>query len=360
MEKHLIKCPNCEREFEEGFEFCPYCGQKAKDELTLKVLFYNTIANYFSFDARFFKSFIPLMIKPGYLAKKFLEGKRLLFLHPAQMYLFISVIFFFLYSFNVREAVQEINQNTQKENQKKEHLTDSLKLKEPVLDSVQMEKLMVPLKESPIITQMNAEDMKRLDSVIKANNNKKNINTGLNFNFNMKKVDSLLAIGAPNEEIYKAMGMSNDAGFFTKKIYVQFLKFYRDGGWGSILQSFYDSVPVSMFFLLPIFAFILKIFYFRKGRFSHHLVFSFYFFSFLFTVFSILTLANLIWESFSGGVITLIILSTYFYLFIAVKKFYDQGWFLSFFKSGVISFAFLVFVIPLAAVIMGVMAFLFY
>ena len=59
MEKHLINCPNCEKEFEEGFEFCPYCGQKAKDELTLKLLFYNTISNYFSFDARFLKSFFP-------------------------------------------------------------------------------------------------------------------------------------------------------------------------------------------------------------------------------------------------------------------------------------------------------------
>jgi len=359
MKEHLTKCPNCEKEFEEGFQFCPHCGQKAKDELTLKVLFYNTIANYFSFDARFFKSFIPLMAKPGYLAKKFLEGKRLLFLHPAQMYLFISVIFFFLYSFNVRETVQEINKNLQKPNFNNEHINDSLKSKKPALDSMQIEKLMAPIKETPMITGMSDEDMKRLDSIVKANNNR-SVNTNLDFGFDDNKLDSLLAINASDKEIYKAMGMSDDAGYFTRKFYAQALKLYKDRGFGSILQTFYDSIPLAMFFLLPIFALILKIFYFRKGRFSHHLVFSFYFFSFLFTVFSILVLTNLLWDEFPGWVTTLIILSTYFYLYLALKRFYSQGWFLSFFKTGVVSFTFLVFVIPVTVVFMGVMAFLFY
>ncbi|MGM5471192.1 DUF3667 domain-containing protein [Flavobacteriaceae bacterium LMO-SS05] len=359
MEKQTITCPNCEKEFEAGFEFCPHCGQKAKDELTLKVLFYNTIANYFSFDARFIKSFIPLMVKPGYLAKKFLEGKRLLFLHPAQMYLFISVIFFFLYSFNVRETVQEVDQNFKNISINKE-TQDSIESKKPVIDSVQLDKLMAPIKEHKRVTGMNDQEIKELDSIIKSENNNQRANNFLNFDFNEKKIDSLIAIDAPNTDIYKAMGMSDDAGFFTRKIYTQMLKFYKDRGLGSILQTFYDSVPLAMFFLLPIFAFILKIFYFRKGRFSHHLVFSFYFFSFLFTVFSILVFANLFWKDFPDWITTLVVLSTYFYLFLAIKRFYGQGWLLSFFKSSFVTFTFLTFVIPLAAIIMGLMAFLFY
>lgn len=359
MEKHTIKCPNCEKKFEQDFDFCPHCGQKSKEELTLGVLFYNTISNYFSFDARFFKSFIPLMFKPGYLAKKFLEGKRLLFLHPAQMYLFISVLFFFLYSFNVRETVQEVDQKFKKTNAV-EHLNDSIESKKQVLDSVQLEKIMAPLKESNIVTGMNEREMKKLDSIIKAENNNVKGSNFLNFDFNEKKIDSLIALDAPEKDIYKAMGMRDDAGFFTRKLYTQMLKFYKDRGLGAILQTFYDSIPLAMFFLLPIFAFILKIFYFRRGRFSHHLVFSFYFFSFLFTVFSILVLANLLWEDFPGWIITVIMLSTFFYLFLAIKRFYGQGWFLSFFKSNLVSFTFLAFVIPLAVIIMGLMAFLFY
>jgi hypothetical protein len=358
MEKQTVVCPNCEKEFEEGFEFCPHCGQKANEELTIGVLFYNTIANYFSFDARFLKSFIPLMFKPGYLAKKFLEGKRLLFLHPAQMYLFISVIFFFLYSFNVRETVLEVDQKFKKDNIENQ-VKDSIKGNKPILDSVQLEKIMKPVKESNIITGMKPNEIKQLDSIIKAEN-KKGSSNNMNFDFDEKAVDSLIAIKASDKEIYKAMGMDDDAGFFKRKVYGQMLKFYRERGLGSILQTFYDSIPLAMFFLLPIFAFILKIFYFRKGRFSHHLVFSFYFFSYLFTVFSILVLCNLIWDEFPDWVTTLVMLSTFFYLFLAVKRFYGQGWFLSFFKSGFVTFTFLTFVIPLAVIIMGLMAFFFY
>ena len=46
------------------------------------------------------------------------------------------------------------------------------------------------------------------------------------------------------------MGMDDDAGFFNRKIYTQMLKFYKERGLGSILQTFYDSIPLAMFFLL--------------------------------------------------------------------------------------------------------------
>jgi len=114
MARKVTTCKNCERRFFADFNYCPYCGQNDKEELTLGVLFSNTISNYFSVDARFFKSFWPLMAKPGYLAKRFLEGKRLLYLHPAQMYLFISVVFFFLFSFVARKQEQQIDQALKK------------------------------------------------------------------------------------------------------------------------------------------------------------------------------------------------------------------------------------------------------
>tara|TARA_R110002033_G_scaffold104428_4_gene151930 strand:- start:6510 stop:6743 length:234 start_codon:yes stop_codon:yes gene_type:complete len=76
-------------------------------------------------------------------------------------------------------------------------------------------------------------------------------------------------------------------------------------------------------------------------------------------VFSILILANFIFKL-SAGTIVLIMLSTFFYLLFAVKRFYGQGYFLSFIKSSVISFLFLSFVTPLAALIIGLTAFLFY
>ena len=74
LEENQIICQNCEKQHHKDDNFCPHCGQSTVDDLTIGVLFYNTISNYFSFDARFLKSFLPLMFKPGYLAARFIEG----------------------------------------------------------------------------------------------------------------------------------------------------------------------------------------------------------------------------------------------------------------------------------------------
>jgi len=148
----IIDCKNCEKTFDKDFEFCPYCGQKAKDDLTIGLLFYNTISNYFSFDARFFKSFIPLMIRPGYLAKRFVEGKRLLFLHPAQFYLFISIVFFFLFSFIARKQQLEFDKSIKKEF---ENVKSSDTININALDSISLAKITDQIKNNKRLPSTN-------------------------------------------------------------------------------------------------------------------------------------------------------------------------------------------------------------
>ncbi|WP_299554877.1 DUF3667 domain-containing protein [Seonamhaeicola sp.] len=351
-------CKNCEHEFDQGFKFCPHCGQQAKDDLTVGVLFYNTISNYFSFDARFFKSFLPLMFRPGYLAKKFIEGKRLLYLHPAQLYLFISVVFFFLMTaLVVRENVQNIDKAF-KNARIKPFVPDSLKTEAvKVLDSVKIDSILMPLADKGI-KGLDTEQVKTIDSLIKTKADD-GPNTQLDFGYDTKRVDSLIAIDAPEKEIFKAMGMDDDAGYLTRKFYTQTLKFHKQRNGGQIIQAVYDTIPISLFILLPIFALILKLFFYKKGTYAHHLVFSFYFFAFLFTVFSLILVVNYFinipwWVDF------LVVVSTFFYLFIAIKRFYGNGWLLSFIKTNIISFLYLTFVIPIALGILFIVGFLFY
>ncbi len=355
MRRSLTDCQNCNQRFESHYPFCPYCGMKSKDELTLGILFNNTISNYFSVDARFFKSFIPLMFKPGYLAKQFVEGRRLLYLHPAQSYLFISVVFFFLFSFISRDQTKSVDDFIKKDMTFSEK--DKAELKEADNDSIVTMRLL-KIKEEQKQMGMNEEQMKTLDSVIHSKN--ANNNTIFGMGYNQRKVDSMIKDGVDDAVIYKFMGMKTSDGYVKKRFYHQAVKFLKNKSGGSVLQTFYDSVPIAMFFLLPIFAFILKVFYFKKGPFSYHLVFSFYFFSFLFLVFSILVLVSLIWNDIPGFILAIGTVSIFLYLFFGLKRFYEQSYFLSFIKSNVVTFLFLSMVIPFAAFIMGVMAFLFY
>lgn len=349
MSRSLTDCNNCLQRFKSHYPFCPYCGQKANDQLTLGVLFNNTLSNYFSVDARFFKSFIPLLLKPGYLAKQFVKGRRLLYLHPAQMYLFISIVFFFLFSFISRDQAEFIDTQIKKDIERSERYKDSvgssMNLKTNVLlgnpDSIEVKELVA-----------NTEN-----DILKP---KEKNNGFLDFNLTEMEIDSMIAAGASDQQIYKAMGMTSEDGFFKKRVYKQAIKFMRSKSGGSIFNAFTDSIPLAMFILLPIFALILKVFYYKKGRFAHHLVFSFYFFAFIFAMLTLIVIGNLIWNEFPGWLVTLMVLSIFLYLYVGLKRFYEQGWALSLIKTNVISFLFLLFVLPFAIIIMGVMAFLFY
>jgi len=357
MANEVQVCKNCETENTSEANFCVNCGQKLGDELNLKLLFYNTIGNYFSFDARFFRSIIPLMFKPGFIAAEFIKGKRLQYLHPGQMYLFVTVIFFFVFNYYVREGREIIEKNAKnalEEVDREVNRMDTLsQIDSAALDTIKIENY---TDAKQLVRDLQSIKYRTLDTLPKKRGHS---NKPIDFNFD-KSIDSLIAFGASDEVIYKKMGMSEDPGYLERRFFSQGLKLYKTMGFTQVYQYFVDSIPLAMFVLMPLFAFILKLFYFTQGNYSHHLVFSFYFFCFLFTVFTLILGVNLIFDGIPAWISWLAASSTFFYLWRAVVRFYNKHWFSSFIKSGIISWIYLFFVIPLAFVMMLFIAFLFY
>ena len=349
MENNIHYCNNCEHPLKKDYNYCPECGQKAKDELTLGVLFNNAVNNYFSVDARFFISFLPLLFRPGYLPQKFIEGKRLKYLHPAQFYLFISVVFFFILSFETRHQQQVFDKTM------KDSLSDVTKLDstdQKALDSLNMEKMKEALADKDLYA--DAFTQANMDSVLE----NASAEPKADFGWDIEKLDSLISIDAPLEEKIKVMGYKEGASQWKKRGYTQLLKIYERKG-GGLLKAFYDTIPVAMFFLLPIFALLLKLLFFRRGRFAHHLVFSFYYFSFLFTVFAILLLANLIYPI-PNWIDWLIIFITGVYLLLAIMRFYGQRFIKSFIKTFMLLFTYLLFVLPTSLLLLIIISFMIY
>ena len=341
-------CKNCETPFKVTYEFCPHCGQKSKEDLTIGVLFYNTISNYFSFDARFFRSFIPLMFKPGYIAKEFVKGKRLQYLHPAQYYLFVSVIFFFILSFKVNEFNRAADEAFKKgfELEKKVNID-----KEPIIDSLELQKIKDSiLMKQPVVVGLDEKERRALDSTLKANISDSSKNS-INFGYDTKKLDSLIAIDAPEKEQLQVMGLKEDSNFLVRSFFKHLLKFHKQKGAG-IVGVFFDTVPIALFFLLPIFAFILKIFYWRRGSYSHHLVFSFYYFSYLFIILGLLIGINYFIDI-PGWIEFIVVLSTFFYLWLSMKRFYEQGYFVTFIKTGFATFVYMMLIFPATFLLMA-------
>ena len=345
-----IRCKNCETPIEGEFNFCPECGQEITDNLTFSVLFHNTIENFFSIDARFFRSFIPLMIKPGVLARRFVDGKRLSYLHPAQFYLFISVLFFFIFSFSIRKADSKVSQALKK-GFDSEIVPDSVKIEQ---DSIAIEKAREAFNENRKYMGLSDEEAQEIDSAIASGQGRPE----MSFSFDRSVLDSLIEINAPEEEKLEAMGMKEDADPLTRRFFIQLLKFYNQKGDG-ILQTFYDTIPIAMFFMLPLFAILLKVFYWRRGTFAHHMVFSFYYFTFLFTAFCILLTAELIWDI-PFWIEFLFFLSFMVYLIAALMNFYRSRWYGAIIKAGIITFVYLLIIVPTAFIGIVLTSFMLY
>jgi hypothetical protein len=85
-------CLNCGTEVTK--KFCPECGQ---ENLETRENFFHLvghfISDYFHFDSKFFRSLIPLFIKPGFLTKEYWQGRRVHYIHPLRLFFFITIIF---------------------------------------------------------------------------------------------------------------------------------------------------------------------------------------------------------------------------------------------------------------------------
>jgi Protein of unknown function (DUF3667) len=85
-------CLNCGTEV--SGNFCSNCGQENVE--THENFFHlagHFISDYFHFDSKFFRSLIPLFIRPGFLTKEYWHGRRVHYIHPLRLFFFITIIF---------------------------------------------------------------------------------------------------------------------------------------------------------------------------------------------------------------------------------------------------------------------------
>lgn len=92
-----IECLNCKQPISNNDNFCSNCGQ-VNDELPLSIKQFISefFSGFFSFDTRFFKTFIPLLFKPGKVSREYIEGKRRRYVNPFQLYLHVTILYFLI------------------------------------------------------------------------------------------------------------------------------------------------------------------------------------------------------------------------------------------------------------------------
>ncbi len=91
-------CLNCENALREEDEYCSACGQAVDHEETLKSFLSHFLSDYFTFDSKIIRSIKPLITEPGFLSNEYLAGRRVRYIPPLRMFIFLSIIFFLLLS----------------------------------------------------------------------------------------------------------------------------------------------------------------------------------------------------------------------------------------------------------------------
>lgn len=267
------------------------------------VIFAHTFLDYWHFDAKFIQTLLPLLFRPGFLTNKWKEGKRVRYVHPVQLYFFVSVVFFLFYF-----SLNPIN----KMNFSGDDVADSIK------NSVRN------IHDSLSASKSNFASFGHTDTVTRH----------LSASLDQYK-DSVNHLPSSQRPVwYKVLQdeinieiAHNEAGLFQQAA-----------------DDFFHNLPKMMFILLPVFALILKLLYIRrKVYFIDHAVFTLHVHSFFFLAMLLYGLVSY-WLHFPGIFSILIFL----YLFLAMRKVYRQGIFKTFIKMLLLLFAY---IIPLVIVV---------
>jgi len=94
--KATLHCLNCTEPLENRHRFCPNCGQSTQKEETVRSLIGHFLNDYFSYDSKIIRSVKPLFAEPGRLTLEYIQGKRIQYIPPFRLFIFLSIIFFLL------------------------------------------------------------------------------------------------------------------------------------------------------------------------------------------------------------------------------------------------------------------------
>ncbi len=356
------KCLNC------GTEtiglYCHNCGQ---ENIEPKESVWHLVSHFFQdvthFDGKFFTSLKDLILKPGFLSKEYVIGRRASYLNPIRMYLFTSAIFFLiffsLYTVNEKsfsmgdikgKTFAQIKQMdsaafaafTMEINNGKAMRKEEFKAKVDSMDAATFALLSKKIDSNKVFNRQQVKaSVDTMDSA-KVSVFTKMVTKGLpmsraefnasfeNFtiapgNYRSKKeYDSILKIGVKKHNwierqmVYKNIELKEKYGSDPKLILVE------------LINRFMHTLPQMLFVLLPLFALILKLVYVRRKQFYYvdHVIFTIHLYIFIFLVmmvtFGLGKLRSLLHWQWLNFVSVIFVLSMFFYFYKALRNFYKQ------------------------------------
>lgn len=334
-------CLNCRYVVDN--RYCPNCGQENTDtRKTFVQLFVHFFEDLTHYENSFWKTIRNLIFKPASLTKEYLSGKRMSYLAPIRLYIFISFVTFFLFSIlpdNSGEEVTNVNKSNQHNKTEKIAAASTDTLGKPE-DTLHEEAWIKKLEKNGHIDKKTADSLQ----LAAAERNKKyDEGDYMNFGYrSVEELDSIQQYGKPEEKL-------GDFGYwFHKKILLAKKGKTKDEVFDKLSEAFIHNIPKALFIYMPLFAFVLWLFQSKKRwYYFDHGIFTLHYFSFLLLASLILELINFFVGLFGNHwfldtIITIadtvIIIYMLYYFFPAHHRFYEQSRFKTIIKGILIFF----------------------
>jgi Protein of unknown function (DUF3667) len=304
--------------------YCPHCGQEnTEPHESLWHMVQHFLYDITHFDSKFFDSMKFLLLKPGFLPAEYIRGKRASYLNPIKKYVFTSAVFFIAF-FSLFKAGENLKMNVDQPLTKEDRAA-YIKKGKAVL---QKEPSNADWKAALLLLEDSARVLTNKD-MMPFWDDFNYVNLGKRSYKNRREYDSL----------QQTLPSAKRDGWLLRKMQYrnqelkQKYKMDPRNGMNKMLETFLHKLPVLLFVSLPIFALLLKLLYIRRKKFYYadhgifsiyHYIFSFFLFLLVFCLGEVSELTG--WELFDWLAL-IFFLSGGVYLFMAMRRFYGQGFF---------------------------------
>jgi hypothetical protein len=352
-ERHEKICLNCNAELHG--RYCHVCGQ---ENIEPKETVWSLISHFFyditHYDGKFFSTTKYLLIRPGFLPKEYIEGRRARYLHPIRMYVFTSALFFLCF-FSMFHF-DYIGRDEEDDKEKNDTnvvvaIPDSVRTKafanaKNSRDSAIIEAALGIVKPYRYKSKKDsttkagstskADTAQHADTALATDTGKKK-KEGKRFNFNMINPDKKYRSVAVYDSVQQSLPPDERDNWLERKAKHREIEL-NDRYKGDqkamlrdILQKFTHTFPYLLFISLPLYALYLRWLYWRRKQFLYvsHAIFLIYLYIFTFidllVYFGFTKIKEALDWDWIGWLEAAVLLYGVYYAYKAMRKFYGQG-----------------------------------
>ena len=320
-----VECTNCGHPLDISDRFCPNCSQaNSTKKLSIKDFVDEFFASLISYDSKLLKTLSALLWRPGKITKDYIAGKRISYTNPFRFLLSLAILYFLLLNISTDFGKLDEFGADGSGNWFKKHYTFSFGADNDMMGKEDTKNVLNTLDSLKIY-----ENLAKSDSILLSN--PKN-------HFNDLESKWFLGRVFVKREFFSAAFRFDKIDVFEDIIEKYQMEASRENrlGYdmatslrrfqqtpGSFVRSIVSKLPFAIFLFLPVFTIFVWLVYIRKKyTYTDHLIFSFHNQSLLFILLVISFIVSSVFNIFTGWIF---IFAFAIYLFLAMKRFYDQG-----------------------------------